>query len=54
MAMIDSPAIKKRSTVNKLMLTVILGLLPELFLQIGFFGYQILGNLFTGIGFALF
>ena len=54
MAMIDSPAIKERSTVSMLMLTVILGLLPALFLQIGFFGYQILGNLFFGIGFALF
>lgn len=54
MAMIDSPAIKERSTVSMLMFTVILGLLPALFLQIGFFGYQILGNLFFGIGFALF
>ena len=54
MAMIDSPAIKERSTVSMLMFTVILGLLPALFLQIGFFGYQILGNLFIGIGFALF
>lgn len=54
MAMIDSPAIKERSTVSMLMFTVILGLLPPLFLQIGFFGYQILGNLFFGIGFALF
>ena len=54
MAIIDSPAIKERSTVSMLMFTVILGLLPALFLQIGFFGYQILGNLFFGIGFALF
>lgn len=54
MAIIDSPAIKERSTVSMLMFTVILGLLPPLFLQIGFFGYQILGNLFFGIGFALF
>jgi electron transport complex protein RnfD len=54
MAMIDSPAIKERSTVSMLMFTVILGLLPALFLQIGFFGNQILGNLFFGIGFALF
>ena len=54
MAIIDSPAIKQRSTVSVLMFTVILALLPALFLQIGFFGYQILGNLFIGIGFALF
>ena len=54
MAIIDSPAIKERSTVSMLMFTVILSLLPALFLQIGFFGYQILGNLFVGIGFALF
>ena len=54
MAMIDSPAIKERSSVSMLMFTVILGLLPALFFQIGFFGYQILGNLFVGIGFALF
>jgi len=54
MAIIDSPAIKERSTVSMLMFSVILGLLPALFLQIGFFGYQILGNLFFGIGFALF
>ena len=54
MAIIDSPAIKERSTVSIVMFTVILALLPALFLQIGFFGYQILGNLFIGIGFALF
>ena len=54
MAIIDSPAIKERSTVSIVMFTVITALLPALFLQIGFFGYQILGNLFIGIGFALF
>ena len=54
MAIIDSPAIKERSTVSLLMFTVILGLLQALLLQIGFFGYQILGNLFIGIAFALF
>ena len=54
MAIIDSPAIKERSTVRMLMFTVILSLLPALFFQIGFFGYQVLGNLFVGIGFALF
>ena len=53
MAIIDSPAIKERSTVSLVMFTVVAGLLPALFLQIGFFGYQILGNLFIGIGFAL-
>lgn len=54
MEIVDSPAIKERSSVSMLMFTVILCLLPALFLQIGFFGYQILGNLFIGIGFALF
>ena len=54
MEIVDSPAIKERSSVSMLMFTVILCLLPALLLQIGFFGYQILGNLFIGIGFALF
>ena len=53
MTIIDSPAIKKRSSVSIIMFTVILTLIPALLIQIGFFGYQILGNLFFGISFAL-
>ena len=53
MEIIDSPAIKNRSSVSAIMFGVVIALIPALVIQIGYFGYQILGNLIFGIIIAM-